>query len=85
MDNNREDFSTARGAEYRLPDGTIEIVFETHNERILTLREYPSPGSFKEAVATAEYEGENEAVAALPGAEKFGEGSIESDDSSEST
>lgn len=71
MDTDREDTATNRGAEYRHPDGTIEIVFETTADRVLTVREYPTREAFMEAIAAAEHEGENREVANLPDVEAF--------------
>lgn len=80
MDTDREDTATYRGAEYRLPDGTIEVVFETTADRVLTVREYPTRESFTDAIAAAEFEGENEAVSTLPDVEAFADKSASSDD-----
>lgn len=74
---------TCRGAEYHHPDGTIEIVFETTSDRVLTVREYPTRESFMEAIATAEYEGENREVSNLPDVEAFAEHPNASDDADE--
>lgn len=80
MGTDREDTATYRGAEYRLPDGTIEVVFETADDRVLTVREYPTRESFTDAIATAEFAGENKAVSTLPDVEAFAEQSESSDD-----
>lgn len=80
MDTDREDTATYRGAEYHLPDGTIEVVFETTDDRVLTVREYPTRESFTDAIATADFAGENEAVSTLPDVEAFAEQSASSDD-----
>lgn len=83
MDTDREDTPTYRGAEYRLPDGTIEIVFEVTAGRVLTVREYPTREAFMETMATAEYEGENREVANLPDVDAFAGQLKTSDDADE--
>lgn len=83
MDRDREDTATDRGAEYRHSDGTIEIVFETTADRVLTVREYPTHEAFIETMATAEYEGENPEVANLPDVDAFVEQPSPSDDADE--
>jgi hypothetical protein len=60
-----------RGDEYRHADGSREIVFETAEGRVLTVREYPSTGAFHAALDEAEYVGVDPNVADLPDAEEF--------------
>lgn len=67
------DRDTSKGDEYHHPDGTVEIVFATEADRVLTVREYGSTDGFLETVADATYRGINEDVAGLPPAEAFGE------------
>jgi hypothetical protein len=83
MDTDRDDTATYRGAEYRHPDGTIEIVFESTAGRVLTVREYPTREGFVEAIATAEFEGENREVANLPDVDAFVDRPNASDDGDE--
>jgi hypothetical protein len=64
----------ARGAEFEFADGTLEVVFETAEGRVLTVREYPSYGAFDRAIDDATYRGENEAVRTLPDIDAFDDG-----------
>lgn len=64
----------SRGDEFRRPDGTIEIVYETAGGRVLTLREYPTVDAFREAARDAEYRGENAGVRDLSDVDSFSEG-----------
>ena len=57
--------------QYRHDDGTVEVVFEFEDGRVLTVREYPDVDTFDEHVEDATYVGEHEGVAALPGVEAF--------------
>ena len=57
------DFS--KGDEYHHPDGTVEIVFVVEEDRLLTVKEYPS-AQFSEEVTDATYQGIDEDIAALP-------------------
>lgn len=57
--------------QYRLPDGTIEIIFAVEAGRVLTFREYPSADEFRKAVTHGIYFGTHDGVAALPGIEAF--------------
>ncbi|MFC4552632.1 MULTISPECIES: hypothetical protein [Halorussus] len=56
---------------YRHDDGTDEIVFAVEDGRVLTTREYSSVEDFRRAVADAEFVGEHEGVADLPGVEAY--------------
>lgn len=67
------DDAADRGDEYRHADGSREIVFETAEGRVLTVREYPSVDAFDIAVRDAEYVGVDRDVAELPGTERFEE------------
>ena len=60
-----------KAAEYRHDDGSAEIVFAADDGRVLTFREYPDEAAFADAVAAAEYVGQHEGVADLPGVEAF--------------
>lgn len=60
-----------RGDEYQHADGSREIVFETAEGRVLTVREYPSVEAFRAAVDRAEYAGIDPNVAGLPDVEEF--------------
>lgn len=60
-----------RGDDYRHRDGSREIVFETSEGRVLTVREYPSVDAFRGAVDGAEYVGVDPDVAGLPDVERF--------------
>ena len=71
MDSEENQPSVARGAEFRLPDGTIEVVFETAEGRVLTVREYPSREVFNRSMAEAEYHGTNPAIEKLPDVDAF--------------
>lgn len=57
--------SVAIGDEYELGDGVLEVVFETVDDRVLTVREYPTRSDFLSAVASATYRGTNQAVREL--------------------
>lgn len=59
------------GARYRHDDGRVEIVFELAAGRVLTVTEYPSEATARDALADAEYEGEHEGVRDLPPVEAF--------------
>lgn len=61
-----EDRPIERGAEYEFDTGVLEVVFETAEGRVLTVREYPSRGAFEESASSATYRGTNEAVRSLP-------------------
>lgn len=63
-----------RGDEYRHTDGSREIVFETAEGRVLSVREYPSVDAFRSAVDEAEYVGVDPNVAELPDVEEFEDG-----------
>lgn len=55
-----------QGDQYCHTDGTTEVVYLVEDGHVLTFREYPSLASFSDAVASAAYDGYNEAVASLP-------------------
>ncbi|WP_336361014.1 hypothetical protein [Haladaptatus sp. ZSTT2] len=63
--------SVAKADHYRLPDGTVEIVFAVEGGRVLTFREYQSPAEFSTAVEDGEYLGSHAGVADLPNVEAF--------------
>lgn len=68
-----------KGSQYRYDDGTVEVVFTTEDGRVLTVREYPSVGTFETATESASDAGIHESIAALPDVESFAE-EIESSD-----
>lgn len=51
--------------EYSHLDGTREVVFAVHGERVLTVREYPTVDRFDAAVENAPQKGTNETIAEL--------------------
>lgn len=55
-----------QGDQFRLPDGTHEVVFQVAEGRVLTVREYPSVTSYRAAIADAESWGTHEGVKDLP-------------------
>ncbi|MFC6724292.1 hypothetical protein ACFQE1_07875 [Halobium palmae] len=59
------------GDDYRHRDGSREIVFETSEGRVLTVREYPSVDAFRDAVEGAEHVGVDPDVAGLPDVDGF--------------
>lgn len=61
----------SKADEYRHPDGTVEVIFAIEGDRVLTVREYPERGRFRDAVSAATSVGTNEAVESLPGVEAF--------------
>ncbi len=61
------------GDEYRFPDGTREVVFETNEGAVLTVREYPSVARFEGAVSEASSRGTHAGVKELPDVEAFEE------------
>jgi hypothetical protein len=63
-----------RGDEYRHDDGSREIVFETAEGRVLTVREYPSIDAFRAATGQADYMGVDADVADLPDVKEFEQG-----------
>lgn len=63
-----------RGTEFEYEDGTIEVIYETAEGRVLTVREYPTRHAFRRAVEGAAYRGENEMVSELPDVEAFEDG-----------
>lgn len=74
MDQADDGLPASRGAEFEFDDGTIEVVYETVEGRILTVREYPTEHAFRRAVERASYRGENEMVSELPNVEAFEDG-----------
>jgi hypothetical protein len=65
------DDTIRRGDEYRHDDGSREIVFETAEGRVLTVREYPSVDAFRAETGAADYVGVDRSVADLPDVEEF--------------
>lgn len=62
-----------KGEAYRHEDGTAEVVFATVDQRVLTVREYPTVKRFQQAIEAAESTGINEEVAAIPSIDAFRE------------
>lgn len=62
-----------KGESYRHEDGTAEVVFATVEQRVLTVREYPTIERFQQAIGAAESTGINEEVAAIPSIDAFRE------------
>lgn len=67
----REDVKTTKGKQYRYADGTVEVVFATEDDRVLTVREYRTVDAFERRISEATDEGIHPEVAALPGIEGF--------------
>jgi hypothetical protein len=61
------DRSVTPAAQYRHPDGTVEVVYALEEGAVLTFREYPDESTFDAHLDDAEYLGEHPGVAALPG------------------
>jgi hypothetical protein len=60
-----------RGDQFRHPDGTYEVVFHVEDDRVLTVREYPTDEAYRDATGEAAFEGVNEDVLDLPGPNTF--------------
>ncbi|MFP4626138.1 MAG: hypothetical protein ACOCQ3_02095 [Natronomonas sp.] len=75
----REDAKPPKGKQYRYADGTVEVVFATEDERVLTVREYSTLDAFERRIAEASDEGIHPEVAALPGVEGFLESETNAD------
>ena len=70
-DDPREPNRPRKADHYRHEDGTTEVVFAVEDGRVLSIREYSNTETFRRAVADAEFVGEHEGVAELPGVEAF--------------
>ncbi len=55
-----------KGSQYRHDDGTVEVVFATEGDRVLTVREYPTRDLFEAAIGAAVDDGTNRHVSELP-------------------
>jgi len=76
-----ENSEPTKGSKYRYDDGTVEVVFAVEDDRVLTVREYPTRITFEDALARATYTGVYERVANLPDPAAFaGENDDVSDD-----
>ncbi|WP_129116654.1 hypothetical protein [Halegenticoccus tardaugens] len=56
----------AKGDQYEHDDGSVEVVFESSDGRVLTVREYPTVPAFAQAVDDAAYRGTHHGIADLP-------------------
>ena len=66
------DHPVAKAAQYRHPDGTVEVVYALEEGAVLTFREYPDEATFDATLDDAEYLGEHPGVASLPGLDEAG-------------
>lgn len=60
------DDSPQQGDQFRHEDGTYEVVFHVEENRVLTVREYPTDDAYRAGVDGARFEGVNEDVLDLP-------------------
>lgn len=67
----RNDERPTKGRQFRHDDGTIEVVFATEGERVLTVLEYPTRRAFERRIHDATDEGIHQEVADLPDVEAF--------------